>query len=138
MSVHTTERDSKCVGNQESRAQKLTGIVGRLKSNFDWLAFQAMVVYWVLTWLLYPAFFAFEQVDAGMISLALYYLSCALISSLAIVYIFYSIIFTSCHSSKHQKATALVLLLITIDNVIMAADAIAVIGLCLLAYLIYY
>jgi hypothetical protein len=83
-----------------------------------------MVFYWVLTWLLYPAFFAFEQVDAGMISLALYYLSCALISSLAIVYIFYSVIFTSCHSSSYQKATALVLLLITIDNVIMAADAI--------------
>ena len=65
MNLKHTKRESKCVEMSKVQDVKQTDTrknpARKLRSSIDWLALQSISVYWLLTWLAYPAFFGFNN-----------------------------------------------------------------------------
>lgn len=140
MNLKHTKRESKCVEMSKVQDVKQTDTrknpARKLRSSIDWLALQSILIYWLLTWLAYPAFFGFnnsavslgfsnEIVFAGAYLRSVYFIFCATCPLVAILYIFHSYFVILRPVTTCQKATVFTFLLMTIENVLMAFDAVS-------------
>jgi hypothetical protein len=140
INTKNTKRKSKCEEMSKVQDVKQTvtrkNLARKLRSSIDWLALQAIFLYWVLTWLSYPAFFGFNNsvvslgssngiVFAGSYLRSVYFLFCATCPLVAILYIFHSYFVILRPVTACQKATVFTFLLMTIENVLMAFDALS-------------
>lgn len=131
MNVRPTERESKCDAKQRSLVQRVLVTTKSLRtrlSNRDGVALNSILMYWALTYSIYPLTFGFDFMNSNVYwdngLGAVYFLLCSLIPLLSIVYIFYSSAFISVKATTLQKAASIVLLLLVVENVFMAIDAI--------------
>lgn len=89
---------------------------------------ESILIYYVAMFSIFPLSYGFHDsalnYQAGSVSLAIYFLSCALITLFCLSYVAIKLLLDSKNATRITKALSVIYFLLIINNVFMAVDAI--------------